>query len=159
MARRDAFSLLELVIVVVILGILASIAVARYPVLADNAKWSSAQRTYSAFETALRMYHADHGGFPPDTNAGARIIFLDEYLKLPGLGSRPAPFGGYWDWNNSDVPFWAGTSASMTIHWPAGAVPNAELLAYDRWADDGSLATGVYRRFKSNRFYGIAITP
>ena len=63
-AGRRAFSLVELVIVVTIIGVLASIAVPRLSGAATGANSAALQATLAAVRKAIDMYYAEHGSYP-----------------------------------------------------------------------------------------------
>jgi general secretion pathway protein G len=63
--RRAAFSLIELVIVVVIIGILAAIAVPRMSRGAAAASDSALSANLSVIRSALDLYQTEHGGTYP----------------------------------------------------------------------------------------------
>lgn len=57
-SRRSAFSLIELVIVVVIMGIVAAIAVPRLSSAADNAASNAVTHDLGALQRAIELYTA-----------------------------------------------------------------------------------------------------
>ncbi|MHC4696609.1 MAG: prepilin-type N-terminal cleavage/methylation domain-containing protein [Planctomycetota bacterium] len=63
-ARRHGFSLVELVVVVTIIGILASIAVPRMSRAASDAKKNALQATLANVRKAIDIYYAEHGKYP-----------------------------------------------------------------------------------------------
>ncbi|MBX3384270.1 MAG: prepilin-type N-terminal cleavage/methylation domain-containing protein [Phycisphaeraceae bacterium] len=63
--RRAAFSLIELVIVVVIIGILAAIAVPRMSRGAAAASDSALSANLSVIRSAIELYQTEHGGSYP----------------------------------------------------------------------------------------------
>lgn len=70
--RVRAFSLVELVIVVTIIGVLASIAVPRISGAATGANSAALQATLASVRKAIDMYYAEHGSYPgydPSTKA------------------------------------------------------------------------------------------
>jgi len=64
--RSRAFTLIELLIVVAIIGILAAIAVPNFLNAQIRAKYSRCLADMKACQTALEMYAMDRGGFPPN---------------------------------------------------------------------------------------------
>jgi prepilin-type N-terminal cleavage/methylation domain-containing protein len=64
------FTLIELMIVVVILGILVSIAIPQLNAAQSRAKDASTKSNMSAFRTMVEIYSALYGGiYPPDATA------------------------------------------------------------------------------------------
>lgn len=63
--RRRAFSLVELVIVIVILGIIGAIAVPRMSAGASGAGESAFVTDIAALRNAIELYRAEHGGTLP----------------------------------------------------------------------------------------------
>ncbi|MBM4018403.1 MAG: type II secretion system protein [Planctomycetes bacterium] len=63
---RRAFSLLELVIVMLILAVLAAIAIPRFSATSENAKTNALQRSLQLVRDRLEAYKAEHAGAYPD---------------------------------------------------------------------------------------------
>jgi len=61
MNRRKGFTLIELMVVILIVGILAAVAVPIMRGRIDSAKWSEANATAGAIRTAVRAYIAEKG--------------------------------------------------------------------------------------------------
>ena len=61
MDSRNGFTLMELMVVVLIVGILASVAVPIMRGRIDASKWSEAQAVAGAIRTAIRAYIAEKG--------------------------------------------------------------------------------------------------
>jgi prepilin-type N-terminal cleavage/methylation domain-containing protein len=57
--QRRAFTLVELIFVIVIIGILSAVAIPRFTNLTNNAKVSSELSTASAVETAIESAHSE----------------------------------------------------------------------------------------------------
>jgi prepilin-type N-terminal cleavage/methylation domain-containing protein len=84
--RRDrtrAFSLVELVIVVTIIGVIASIAVPRISTAASRASANALEATVNNVRKAIDVYYAEHGRFPgydPGTGSPAGDEFVMQLL-------------------------------------------------------------------------------
>ena len=68
--RNKGFTLIELMMVLIIIGILAGLITAASFRAIEDAKIGQAQSEIAAFETALAMYESDVGDFPLMTPAG-----------------------------------------------------------------------------------------
>ncbi|MBV8781640.1 MAG: prepilin-type N-terminal cleavage/methylation domain-containing protein [Phycisphaerae bacterium] len=66
-ARRQGFSLIELVIVVVIIGIIAAIAIPRLSRGAAGASDSAVSGDLAVLRTAVDLFSTEHGGSYPST--------------------------------------------------------------------------------------------
>jgi general secretion pathway protein G len=70
-SRRTAaaFTLMEIILVVVIIGIMLTLVAPRIAGKSAQAKRTAAQRQIDAFKTALQSYEFDVGEFPPALQA------------------------------------------------------------------------------------------
>lgn len=79
-ASRRGFSLIELLMVVVIIGTLARIAIPNYQGLKRKAEAADVIGNFEVVKVAAFTYHADHHSFPPDYNRGIVPTELVDYL-------------------------------------------------------------------------------
>jgi len=63
MKNRKAFTMVELMVVVLIVGILAAVAVPLMSGRIDGSKWSEAKAAMGTIASALRSYAAEKGSF------------------------------------------------------------------------------------------------
>lgn len=89
--NQRGFTLIEIMVVVVILGILAAIVVPRLLDEPERARRTSAATQIRSFEEALGMFRLDNG-FYPSTEQG-----LEALVTKPTIGRIPARYkeGGY----------------------------------------------------------------
>ncbi|MEW6049089.1 MAG: prepilin-type N-terminal cleavage/methylation domain-containing protein [Bacillota bacterium] len=86
---RDGFTLIELVVVITILGVLVAIAIPTVGGYVDDAKKKGARADAKNIQTALIMYKAENGVYPPDTSDYS--VFrnaIKKYVSLPEQDDR-----------------------------------------------------------------------
>jgi general secretion pathway protein G len=88
---RRGFTLIEIMVVVVILGILAAFIVPKIAGRPEQARRTKAKMDIKSMETALSLYYMDNG-FYPSTEQG-----LEALVEPPTGGRVPSNFkeGGY----------------------------------------------------------------
>ena len=64
MKRNSGFSLVELMIVIVIIGVLAAVAVPIYSNNVMKAKMSEADAAFGSIRTQLRVFYGENGQYP-----------------------------------------------------------------------------------------------
>lgn len=91
--RQSGFTLIELMVVIIILGLLAAIVMPRVVGQTDKARYSQAQVQMRILEDALKRYKLDSGRFPT-TEQG-----LEALVRQPSTGTLPRNWqqGGYLD--------------------------------------------------------------
>ena len=89
-----AFSLVELVIVVVIIAILGSIAVPRLSGIGRNASEVALRQNLAILTRAVERYKAEHMGTPP-TSAAQLLQYTDEDGNTKTSSGYPFVFGPY----------------------------------------------------------------
>ena len=73
MKRNSGFSLVELMIVIVIIGVLAAVAVPIYSNNVMKAKMSEADAALGSIRTQLRVYYGENGYYPKLTTSTAVV--------------------------------------------------------------------------------------
>lgn len=93
--KKNGFSLIELMVVIMIMGLLTTLVVVNIRSAPDEAKVEIAKAQIRAFEDALNNFRRDNG-FYPSTEQG-----LEALVKKPETGRQPQNWrqGGYLDRN------------------------------------------------------------
>jgi len=91
--RNNGFTLIEIMVVVVILGILAAIVVPKVMDRPDSARITKAKQDIRALESALNLYKLDNFNYP-STDQG-----LEALVRKPSGNPEPRNWkqGGYLD--------------------------------------------------------------
>lgn len=82
--QRNAFTLVELVMVVTIIGVIAAIAVPRLSNASANASANALQATLANVRKAIDCYYAEHDSFPgyaPGTSTPSNDDFVDQLVR------------------------------------------------------------------------------
>lgn len=87
--RSKAFTLIEILIVVVILGILAAIVIPQFTKASEDAQVGNVQTQLQTIRSQIELYRVKNNGQYPDllTNGWADLIGPD-YLKAPPVNPR-----------------------------------------------------------------------
>ena len=130
-ASHSGFTLIELMVVIVILGILAGLIVPRIMGRPEEAKQLKAKMTIESLETSLRLYKLDNGSYP-STEQGLQAL-----VERPDTGNIPQKWreGGYLEkgkipkdpWTNEFVYLSPGVNGEYDlISYGADGVPGGE---------------------------------
>jgi prepilin-type N-terminal cleavage/methylation domain-containing protein len=89
---RAAFSLMELLAVVTILGIIAAIIVPRVAISSDTAKAKVNEHNKATINSAVERWYVEQGSWPADnlTNIGSDVNYFPQ-----GLPTNPVTNGAY----------------------------------------------------------------
>jgi general secretion pathway protein G len=91
--ERSAFTLFELVVVIMILGILAAIAVPRMIDTSHQATENTARQTLGVIRTAIDQYSVEHNGKWPGADGQEATLKSDLTSYLRGNDFPKCPIG------------------------------------------------------------------
>ncbi|MBC8356465.1 MAG: prepilin-type N-terminal cleavage/methylation domain-containing protein [Planctomycetes bacterium] len=133
MARKSGFTLVELVVVVLILGILAAIAAPKIINNADEAADSGVAQTLAAVRDALELYKTQitAGGYPQGTSADIHTK-LKPFIR--GTTFPKAKVGGQ---NSSAIKIDAALTVSGTEGWVYDPATGDFIVNSDALTNDG----------------------
>jgi len=75
---QDGFTLIELMVVIIILGLLAGIILPRFIGESDKAKQGTVKVQMVGLETALKMYKLDNGNYPTTEQGLQALVELPQ---------------------------------------------------------------------------------
>lgn len=126
---QGAFTLVEVMVVVVILGILAAVVVPRVMSRPDEARVIRAEQDIRALEAALKLYRLDNFTYP-DTDQGL-LALIEKPSDLPPGAKWKG--GGYLDkmpvdpWGNEYLYLYPGANAEFDLYsLGADSLPDGE---------------------------------
>ena len=143
--RPAAFTLVEIMIVVVIIGLLAAMAIPAFNRVresAQNSRFISDLRTFSqAFETSSMK----NGAWPANAGTGVVPSGMSGELSDAAWTTAKTSVGGRWNWDLNLNGNAAGISVTNVT------ASDAQMTAIDAKIDDGDLSTGRFQKC-SGRF-------
>lgn len=145
-ARKAGFGLVELVMVVMIMGVIAAIAVPRLSRGAESAGVHAFASSLSEIAKAIEYYQAEYGEMP-EAAPGKRMpdVIADQFYGE--RGSAFATFGGgAWEYTLSN-------DGEVTICAKFDDAPSEDRLReVDAMLDDGDLTTGLFCKKNSIQY-------
>lgn len=133
--KSKGFTLLELMIVVAIIGILASVALPQYSLYINRAKITDGLALIAPLKAEIADYYIEHGSFPADNQAlkvAAADQFIGNYVRSVSvddgainieLGNKVAK---QLDGKHLSIrPIYVAGNALLPVSWLCG---NSELI-------------------------------
>lgn len=136
--QRSAFTLVEILIVVSILGILASIVIPRFSSATETAKYSSLKNTVKIVRSQITMYQTQHGGQWPNLTGSDGWDLLTEKTLEDQTVDAAGSLGPYLQ----KVPINPFTGSSLI---------SADSSSPQDWLYDST--TGEFKAFMSSEDY------
>ena len=140
-ASKRGFTLVEIGLVVLIIGMLTMLAIPLITKGRDNARAARFINDLRNGVQSFELYALMTGYYPDAADPGVIPVGMEEELRRPQW-DKPTPIGGTWDWVLDEGAVYAG----VAVVAPTSSL--ALLQAIDQRMDDGNLGTG--------RFFGDA---
>lgn len=141
------FTLVEIMVVVVIIGLLAALAIPAYLRVQRSAQNSRIENDFRVFAQAFEVYNTVNGTWP--NNVGPGVV---PTTPVPMAGdfrtetwTSNSVIGGRWNWDKGNL----GIAAAISIS--GFTCDDAQLAEIDAKLDDGDLTTGLFQKIASNR--------
>ncbi|GAB4521588.1 MAG: hypothetical protein Tsb0013_24750 [Phycisphaerales bacterium] len=147
-----AFTLVEILIVVVILGILAAIVVPSFAEASEESKRTVFATDLRQFVEAAILYENMEGEPVPDLSSGTTNETWSQYAD-PDVWTSPTAIGGVWDAELNSF----GVRSAIGVHFNGTGSDRDDdyMILIDAMIDDNNLETGGFRRLGDGRYYSI----
>lgn len=144
--QRQGFTIAELLIVVVVIAILATITIVAYTGFSKRATKNRAIAEVSAIARAVNLYHADKGTYPADVDRNIPVGIFDY------TGSEAAPSQwpmAPWPGSVYDYDYFPGSDGNDVVQvsirfCPIGGPLAACQFPSEPWAADFDLLSSAY---------------
>lgn len=154
--RKSGFTIVELLIVIVVIGILAAITVVAFTGVQERARYAVMQSDIRNINNAIIAFQADNGYYPRTGTAGGNVTANPPFaLNIPGLVPQylsKMPVipndgkGGYYAylWGANGISYKIVRLVPVNVPLPGAEVsnPGPDSARADRgwgyWSPDGS---------------------
>lgn len=150
--RTDGFTLIEILIVVIILGVLAAIVIPQFVGVTGDVERGTFVADLRILANAADRYRLDTDEYLEDSASGVCPAGFEDYIQEEKWESV-TPIGGVWDAELDSF----GIKSAFGVHFNGeGETRNdAYMLLIDDAFDNNDLDTGVFRKIADDRYYFI----
>ncbi len=152
--NRNGFTLMEVLIVVLILGVLAATVIAQFAGATDDAQRTAFIASGRIFREQAKHFQLDNGVYPEDASSGSLPQGFGYYVQEDKwVGGTP--IGGVWDAERDSF----GLTSSIGVHFNGlgETRDDAYMQQIDAAMDDGDLDTGSFRKIAGDRYYMVVV--
>lgn len=144
----EGFTLVEIMIVVVIIGLLAALAIPAFQRVQRAAQNGRIVNDFRVFSQAFETYNSVHGTWPNNAAPGqvpsAPYSMAGDFKT--GIWQATTAIGGRWNWDKNIT---SGVVAGLSIS--NFTCDTAQLAEIDAKLDDGDLSTGLFQQTQTGR--------
>ncbi len=83
--KSRGFTIVELLIVIVVIGILAAIVIVAFNGVQSRAKYATMKSDIASFEKIIKLYYIDEGSYPPPDSATPAGPNTLNFATIPGI--------------------------------------------------------------------------
>ena len=142
---KKGFTLVEIMVVVVIIGILATFLIPATNKSNEKTHSTTLLNDLNKYSDAFEFYNTEHGQWPPNAGFNQIPVGMEDYLPGNYTNSSGPPGTGY---------MWKGNKATLRLKKPIATV--AIMLEIDKKIDDGDLSTGRLQK-KGSKDYELIL--
>jgi general secretion pathway protein G len=149
MKKRNGFTLVEILIVVVILGILAAIVIPQFSDASTEAKLSSLVSDLQTVRSQIELYKIQHNGALPGATSAAFVTQMTTYTMVDGTAAATQAPG-------------VGVYGPYLQAVPKNPFNNCNVVTVNGTLGDGALASGWEFNTTTGAFYAddsVTATP
>lgn len=150
---RDAFTILELMIVVSIIGLLAVLAVPAAMKQRMHTRNTAFLNDLRVLSASFEQYAIECGDYPPDAGPGIVPAGFSPYLPARFDWDEDTNIGGSWDWDRASDPGDTvfGVYAGLSVVGPKRTA--LQMADIDAKIDDGNIDSGRFLRRDGGYIY------
>jgi type IV pilus assembly protein PilA len=142
--RHRGFTLVEIMVVVVIIGLLAALAIPAFQRIQRASQNTRILNDFRVYAQAFETYNTEFGAWPASAGAGVLPVEMAGRIKSD-TWQLTTEIGGNWNWDTDTSGITAGISIT------GFTCTDAQLAEIDARIDDGNLATGRFRKVQPSQ--------